>query len=470
MGHMVNPMTAQRHAFGAVRAWTMIGVLSILFVVSMVDRFALGLLVEPLKRDLGVSDVQLGFLFGSAFAIFYGIMTIPLARLADRGNRIRLIVFAVLLWSLCTIASGFATSFPMLILLRIGLAIGEAALVPATYSLIADALPAERRTLGGAVFNCFGMAGASAAYLIGAAAITIANSAQGTGYFADLRDWQAVFIIIGLPGIFLALVFAASAREPSREAVPVALEARSFSEVLRFMRSHGWLYPGLFIGAGCLVLGANGFLAWTPAYLSRAYGMSTIEGGQLFGMYNLLAFIAASLAVPLACMWGSRYRRDIIVIAGMACAILSTLSLVMAVLQPTHEYFLFYTFAGMFFAVGGASNTISSFHKLTPPHMRATLTSMLLIFLTTVALGLAPPLVGDLSNRFGTGNAALGVGLGLVSAFGGAISLLLFWAARKSVLRYLDASGDQSTVGAMPAKTAETNCRPCIPSEQQINA
>ena len=419
----------------------MIAVLSVLFVMSMVDRFALGLLVEPLKRDLAVSDVQLGLLFGSAFALFYGLITIPLARWADHGNRIRLIIAAVVLWSACTILSGFATSFLMLLILRIGLAVGEAALVPATYSLIADALPPDRRTFGGAIFNSFGMAGASSAYLIGSVAISLANAAQGAGYVPGLREWQAVFIIIGLPGILLILAFAAFAREPGRAVAPDAAETtNSFADVVHFMRSQGWLYPGVFIGAGCLVLGTNGFLAWTPAYLSRAHGLPVVDAGRLFGMYNLITFVAASILVPFIGVWFSRYRSDAIVLVGMTCALLSSLLCVVAVLQPSRSLFLLYAFAGMFFAVGGASNTISSFHKLAPAPMRATLTSMLLIFLTTVALGLAPPLVGGLSSQLASGKAALGVGLGLVSAVGGAASFLLFWAARKRVHVYLAGS------------------------------
>lgn len=436
------------------RAWAMIAVLSALFVISMVDRFALGLLVEPLKRDLAVSDVQLGLLFGSAFAIFYGLITIPLARWADKGNRIKLIISAVVLWSICTILSGFATSFPMLVFLRIGLAVGEAALVPATYSLIADALPPDRRTFGGAIFNSFGMAGASSAYLIGSVAISLVNAAQAAGYLADLREWQAVFIIIGLPGILLVFAFAAFAREPLRASVALDVEMNSFRDVVQFMRSQGWLYPGLFVGAGCLVLGTNGFLAWTPAYLSRAYDLPIVEAGRLFGMYNLVTFVTASVLVPFIGVWCSRYRQDAIVLVGMTCALFSTIFCVAAILQPSRSFFLIYAFAGMFFAVGGASNTISSFHKLTPAPMRATLTSMLLIFLTTVALGLAPPLVGGLSSQFASGKTALGAGLGLVSACGGAASFLLFWAARKKVLLYLAVTNEGATADAIASGEA----------------
>ena len=432
--------TAERGEVQLLRAWMMLAVLSAMFVVSMVDRFALGLLVEPLKQDLGVSDVQVGFLFGSAFAVFYGIITLPLARWADRGNRVQLILFAVVLWSTCTVLSGFATSFVILIGLRIGLAIGEGALAPSVFSLIGDLLPQNRRTLGAAIFNAFGMAGASGAYIIGSACISFTSALQNDGHFVDLKIWQAVFIIVGLPGLLLALIFAAVGREPARTRTDNDIEAASAGDVLRFVRGHGWLYPGLFLGAGLSLLGTNGFLAWTPTYLSRAFGLSIVEAGQIYGVANLLAFVGGSLIVPLVGIWVGRYRSDGIVLIAVTCAVLSSIFCISAVFQSSPSAFLVCACMGLFCAIGGASNVVSSVHMLTPPRMRATLTAAMLICLTTVALGVAPPLVGALSGQFSTEKNALGVGLGMVSALGGSISILLLFLARKRILQYLPVS------------------------------
>lgn len=426
-------------AVSLIRAWTIVGILSLLFVVSMVDRFALGLLVQPLKQDLGVSDVQLGFLFGSAFALFYGVLTIPIARMADHGNRLRLIVGAALLWSACTALSGFATSFAMLIALRIGLAIGEAALVPSAYSMIGDLFPPERRTLGGAVFNTFGMAGASGAYIIGSSAIDVSEAMQLHQSFADFKVWQLVFFLIGAPGVVLALVLAVVGREPGRAAPPGAVVDTSFKDVMRHVRTHGWLYPGLFIGAGLLQLGTNGFLAWTPTYLSRAFDMPIIEAGRLFGTSNLIAFIAGSLIMPIIGVWLARYRKDAIVLIAAACSTISAVCCVVATLQSSPGAFILFAFLGLFTSVGGASTVISSIHMLTPARMRATLTAALLICLTAIALGIAPPFVGAVAERFGTGKGALGVGMATVAAVGAVISVLLLLKARSEVLRYLTA-------------------------------
>ena len=429
-----------RGAVSSTRAWGIVGILSLLFVVSMVDRFALGLLVQPLKQDLGVSDVQLGLLFGSAFALFYGVLTIPIARIADRGNRLRLIGGAVILWSGCTVMSGFATSFAMLIALRIGLAIGEAALVPSAYSLIGDLLPRDRRTLGGAIFNTFGMAGASGAYIIGSVAIDASEAMQISKTFADFKVWQLVFFLIGAPGLVLALLLAFVGCEPPRVTTPGETVDSSFKEVIRHVRAHGWLYPGLFIGAGFLQLGTNGFLAWTPTYLSRAFDMPIVEAGRLFGSSNLVAFIAGSLIVPLIGVWLARRRKDAVVVIAVTCSALSAVSCVAATLQTSPYAFLVFAFLGLFMSIGGASTIIASIHMLTPARMRATLTASLLICLTAIALGIAPPFVGAVAERFGTGKGALGVGLATVAAFGAAVSILLLLKARQEVLRYLTAA------------------------------
>lgn len=427
------------------RAWAMLAVLSLLFIVSMVDRFTLGLLVEPLQHDLGVSDVQLGLLFGSAFALFYGLITFPLARIADRGNRVRLIVIAATLWSICTILSGFATAFWMLVVLRVGLAVGEAALVPAVFSLIGDLLPENRRSFGATIFNACGMAGASGAYIIGSAAIAATYAVQLDGYFATLKIWQAVFFIVGAPGLVLALILLAFAKEPVRRRAPNDVSDTSFAGVLRYARSQGWLYPGLFLGAGCLQWGTNGFLAWTPTYLSRAFGVSIVDAGKMFGSTNLVAFVTGSLIVPTLGAWMARRRSDAIVLITIIAAVLSSLLYVAAVFQSSPTAFLVCTFLASFTAVGGASNVVASIHLFTPPQMRATLTAAMLVCLTTIALGIAPPLVGGLSGKFGTGRAALGVGLGAVAALGAVIAVTVLLCARRRILTYL--SGPQNISG-----------------------
>src|SRR5690606_10306357 len=133
-----------------------------LYILSLIDRMALSLFVAPLKADLAVTDFQLGLLFGTVFALVYCASGVWLARLADRGNRKRLIVAGVTLWSASTILSAFAADFTMLVVCRMGLAVGEAVLVPCAYSLLADIFPKRRRVLATSIFVAIGAAGSGA--------------------------------------------------------------------------------------------------------------------------------------------------------------------------------------------------------------------------------------------------------------------------------------------------------------------
>lgn len=163
--------TAVASPTGGVRAWWTVALLSALYVLSFIDRLILALLVSPLKAGFGVSDVQLGLVFGPAFGVFYAVLGLPLARVADRGDRRRLIITGVLLWGFATIASGFAGTFALLIVLRIGLAIGEAALTPAAYSMIGDLFAPHRRTLAASIYSGIGNAGAFASFILGSMVI-----------------------------------------------------------------------------------------------------------------------------------------------------------------------------------------------------------------------------------------------------------------------------------------------------------
>lgn len=419
---------------GHRRAWWTVAILSLLYIVSFVDRFILGLLVAPLKADLGITDVQFGLLFGSAFAIFYGVLGIPLARLADLGNRKWLIVGGVVLWSLSTIASGFATSFAMLVLLRVGLSIGEAALTPATYSLIGDMLPPSKQSLAATIYNACGMLGASSAYVVGSLMIGW-SSAIGPGGFGDFRVWQVVFFAVGAPGILLALLFVLFVREPLRTP-DAGVSGESLAHVVRFMRNKGWLYAGLFLGAGAAQLTTSAFLAWGPTYMSRSFAMSIADAGREYGLYNILALVGGTLIVPLISREVSKHRGDGLILVSVASVGIGAVLCGMATLQPTPNAFLACAMTGLFLTMGGANNVLASMHLIAPPAMRATMTALILICLTTLSLGIAPPLTAYLARMF-AGEGALGVGLALMTVIGATCSIALMLKARPALRAYL---------------------------------
>jgi MFS family permease len=200
-------------------AWYALFVLVLVYVINFIDRQILSILVGDIKRSLGVSDAEIGFLYGTAFAVFYALFGIPLGRLADSWYRGRLMAIGLALWSSMTAFSGFANSFGMLAAARIGVGIGEASASPAAYSMISDSFPKERRATALSIYS-------SGLYIGGALALPIggAVSSRWNGAYPDpvtaplgLEGWQAAFLAVGLPGLLLAL-WVLSLREPLRGA------------------------------------------------------------------------------------------------------------------------------------------------------------------------------------------------------------------------------------------------------------
>jgi len=205
-----------RHVTVDVYAWYVLGVLSLVYAVNFIDRQILSILAQDIKADLGVSDAQLGFLYGTAFAIFYSLFGIPLGRLADCWYRGRLIALGLTLWSGMTALSGLASSFGQLAAARVGVGVGEASASPAAYSLLGDYFPPERRALAFAIYSAGLLVGLSLSLPIGG---SIAHGwtrhfAAGNAPFG-LAGWQAAFLAVGIPGLLLA-AWVLTLREPPR--------------------------------------------------------------------------------------------------------------------------------------------------------------------------------------------------------------------------------------------------------------
>lgn len=198
------------------RAWYTLGILTLIYVVSFIDRQILSILAESIKLDLNLTDAQLGFLYGTSFAVFFALFGVPLGRLADTWNRVWLVALGLVGWSLMTSASGFATTFAMLALARVGVGVGEASTSPAAYSLIADYFPAQRRTTALGIYASGLYIGLGLSLPVGSFLLSF-----WTGAFPDagtaplgLSPWQATFVLVGLPGFLVALLML-TVRDPA---------------------------------------------------------------------------------------------------------------------------------------------------------------------------------------------------------------------------------------------------------------
>lgn len=197
-------------------SWYVLGVLVVVYILNFIDRQILSILAVDIKRSLELTDGQLGFLGGAAFAVFYALFGVPLGRLADRWHRVRLLTIGLLLWSTMTALSGFARNYLSLSLARMGVGVGEATASPTAYSLISDYFPSRQRATALAIYSSGLYIGGGVSLLIGAKISQVWDAAYPEGGMGGLEGWQAAFLAVGLPGVLVAL-WVASLREPERQ-------------------------------------------------------------------------------------------------------------------------------------------------------------------------------------------------------------------------------------------------------------
>ena len=258
-----------------------LGLLTVTYFFSYMDRQILAILLEDIKADLLLTDTQLGLLSGFAFALFYATLGIPVAALADRMNRVNIISISLALWSAMTAACGLAQNFIHLLLARIGVGIGEAGSSPPSHSIIADLYPANKRALALSVYSLGVTLGAAAGQMFG-------------GNLTYFFDWRVAFIAIGLPGVILAIIVKMFATEPMRKAEPGAVVSEEMPSMMDGFRTIFLNRAAIWLIVGVTLTSMIGYAltGWTPAYLIRSFGLNTLQVGNFVA--PLLAIAAAA--------------------------------------------------------------------------------------------------------------------------------------------------------------------------------
>jgi MFS family permease len=268
-----------------VYAWYVVAILTLAYVFSFIDRQIIGLLVGPIKKDLSISDVQISYLMGVSFALFYTFFGIPLGWLADRFSRRLLIAIGVTIWSLMTAGCGLCNQFWQLALMRMGVGVGEAALSPAAYSLIADYFPPHRRATAMSVYTMGIYVGSGLALVLGGQIIRLASGQDQyqLAVLGSVTPWQLVFICVGLPGILVALLFL-TIREPERSKSRLGASASStWKETLGYLWSNRATLIFLNVGVALVAMSSYANMSWIPEMFSRRYGWATAYTGLIFG-------------------------------------------------------------------------------------------------------------------------------------------------------------------------------------------
>ena len=403
---------------GQAYPWYVVVVLTFAFAVAFIDRQILSLLVEPIQRDLAISDTQLSLLAGFAFAVFYSVLGVPIAWLADRYSRRAIISIGVFLWSLMTAACGLARTFTGLFIFRVGVGVGEAALSPAAYSIIADYFPPQKLAKAIAVYAMGLYLGAGLAMIAGSVAVRLV-SGVGTvelPLVGELFPWQLTFLIVALPGL-LVLIGMATVREPKRRP-PVAVAADgSTGAPLAFFRDHRRFLAAHFAGFGLLGTVVTAFMVWTPEFLRRNHGFEIADAGLIYGII-LMCF---GLAGPYAGGWLATHlarkgRRDaelrVAVLGGLAMAPLT----LAAALAPGPISAVLLLAAATFALSFPQAMPPTLLQLLAPGHLRARVTAIFMLVSVLSAYTIGPTLVALLNDQLFQDKAALPYSLAIVGA------------------------------------------------------
>lgn len=362
------------------RNW-MMALLVIAYTLNFIDRQIAGILAEPIKHDLGLSDQQLGWLGGTAFALFYTVLAIPIARLADRRDRSVILTVGLALWSLATAVCGLAQNFVQLFLARMSVGIGEAAGVAPAYSLLADLFPAEKRARGMALFSLGIPLGSALGVVFG-------------GLIAAKVDWRMAFIVLGVIGLLFAPIYKKGLHDPGHaqsEAAASVLEV--FAVIAR--KPTFWLMS-FAAGIGSLV--SYGLAFWIPSFLARSFHLELVDRSLIYGATVLVGGVAG---VWLGGAVGDRLRSR----RPSAYAIVPTITY--ALCLPT--FLLAFSsqsivLTTLLFLVPTALSlawlgpVIGAITGLVPPHMRATASAMFLFINNLIGLGLGTLVIGSISD------------------------------------------------------------------------
>ncbi len=418
-------------------AWYGVGVFTIATAFAFIDRQILVLLVEPIKKDLAVTDTQISLLTGLAFVMFYLFLSIPIARLADVHSRKLIVGIGVAFWSLMTVVCGMAQNYWHLFWARVGVGAGEACNGPATFSIIADSFPPEKLAKATSVISTGFFLGSGIALIVGGAVIQAVTGAGNITLpiLGEMRPWQITFVIVGLPGLLVsALVF--SVQEPKRRgmmALATAIDgARRKSvpirEIFRFMAGDWRAYAPMYGGLGLRALTAFGMSVWLPSFFIRTYGWTAPQVGYAVGIILLTISPLGLWTGGVLAEWLAKRGYDdanMRVNLISTCAVLPTSTLYP--LMPTAELALTLYAVNSFLASLGPGPANAALQTITPNQMRAQFTALYLFIFNLIGFGLGPLFIATLTDRVFGAPEDLRYSMALTAAVMTPPAIVWFW-------------------------------------------
>ncbi|MGI9330496.1 MAG: spinster family MFS transporter [Gammaproteobacteria bacterium] len=400
--------------------------MTIAYVFSFIDRTILALLVDPIKADLGLSDTQIGLLGGFAFAIFYTLMGLPIGWLADRKRRTFIIAGGIFVWSLMTAACGLAKNFGQLILARIGVGVGEAALSPPAYSMIADYFPPNRlgRPLG--VYSSGVFIGTALAFILGGALVQYFTRLDSLALplVGAVAPWQMAFVAVGLPGLLVAALML-TITEPVRRGVQQT--DGNLRALWQWMGQHRGALAAHMFGFAIIGMPLQAVFLWAPSFYIRNFQYSFGEAGLALGVLALIFGGGGMFAGGWLTDWlRNRGHRDAALRVGMVGAVGAAPFALSAGLAGTPVLATVLLAPMIFFASCSLGAAPTALQLITPNRYRAQVSAVYLLVLNLIATGAAPWIVGFATDYLFKDPLAVGQSMALVG-IAAPLAVAIFW-------------------------------------------
>ena len=420
----VHQATAAPHeAYTNRYRYYVLALLTLGYVFNFVDRQVMTILIEPIKMEFGASDTQMGLLSGLAFALFYATLGIPVARLADRWSRRNVLAISMTTWSAVTALCATATGFWHLLLLRIGVGIGEAGGTPPSQSLLADYFPPEKRAFAQGI-------------LATAPNIGILVGLFGGALIAEAYGWRSVFLVFGIPGVLLAILIQLTIKEPLKVTASASEEgAGLFSTLGNIFRLPSFAH--IMVGVGFTGIAGYGLGVWSPSFLVRVHNMSLVDAGLYLGLIGVfgggLGTISSGLLVDRLACRDKRWQLWLPAI-GIFLALPTQLAFL---LWPAEHRLVMgdvdVPFALVFMALSAVfasfwiAPSYAAVQNLVPQYWRTQASALMLLAINLLGMGLGPLLVGmlsDLLSQFGDSSVRYGLSIGVSLSLVGGIAYL----------------------------------------------
>lgn len=388
--------TATTNKTGEGYAWFVVLVLSLATIVSYIDRQVINLLVEPIKASLSISDTQISLLQGFSFAIFYAVLALPIARLADTGKRTRLINLGIITWTLATFSCGLAIGFWTLFLARVFVGAGEATLTPSSYSIIGDYFRKDRLPLAISMFVSASFIGSGVALIAGAYVIDVVDSfgVVNLPILGELESWQLIFMLVSLPSILLLMLMRLVKEPPRTNTGGKTAAETTFKQVFIHIGANSRVYIAIFVGFTLMASAQFGIGAWTPSFFIRTFGWTPTEIGFAMG---LLTSISATCGVLFGGWLSSYLTRKGVggsnFLVSIGAALLCIPFAIAFPLQSEAAYSLAFLGPVLFFGAMPFGAGTSTLPQIAPNRMRAQVVAIYLLFANLFGFTVGPTII-----------------------------------------------------------------------------